>query len=48
MDRSIVNVVSRGALVEKSLDEAKELISRIVENFQQFGKTMDGLTRNVS
>jgi len=36
-DRSIVDAASGGALVNKTLAEAKELINNMAQNTQQFG-----------
>ncbi|XP_027181860.1 uncharacterized protein LOC113780249 [Coffea eugenioides] len=48
MDRSMVDAASRGALVNKTPDEAKLLISNIAENSQQFGARSEGMTRRVN
>nr|XP_027109063.1 uncharacterized protein LOC113728909 [Coffea arabica] len=48
MDRSMVDVASGGALVNKTTDETKPLISNIAENSQQFGVRSEGVTRRVN
>ncbi|XP_027066460.1 uncharacterized protein [Coffea arabica] len=48
MDRSMVDAASGGALVNKTPDEAKLLISNIAENSQQFGTRSEGMTRRVN
>ncbi|XP_027157971.1 uncharacterized protein LOC113759592 [Coffea eugenioides] len=48
MDRSMVDAASGGALVNKTTDEAKRLISNMTENSQQFGVKSEGVTRRVN
>ncbi|XP_027174818.1 uncharacterized protein LOC113774490 [Coffea eugenioides] len=48
MDRSMVDVASSGALLNKTIDEATRLISNMAENCQQFGARTDGVTRRVN
>ena len=48
MDRSKVDAASGGALVNKTIDEAKQLISNMVENSQQFGVRSERVTRRVN
>ena len=37
MDRSMVNATSGGALVDKTLDAARDLVTNMAANAQQFG-----------
>ncbi|XP_048227305.1 LOW QUALITY PROTEIN: uncharacterized protein LOC125369336 [Ricinus communis] len=48
MDRSMIDAASGGALVDKTPEEAKQLISNMAENSQQFGTRADGATRRVN
>ncbi|XP_048231772.1 uncharacterized protein LOC125370429 [Ricinus communis] len=48
MDRSMIDAASGGALVDKMPEEAKQLISNMAENSQQFGTRADGATRRVN
>ncbi|XP_027169579.1 uncharacterized protein LOC113769319 [Coffea eugenioides] len=48
MDRSMVDPASGGALVNKTTDEGKLLISNMAENSQQFGVRFEGITRRVN
>ncbi|XP_048229065.1 uncharacterized protein LOC125369839 [Ricinus communis] len=48
MDRSMIDTVTGGALVDKTPEEAKQLISNMAENSQQFGTRADGATRRVN
>ena len=41
MDKSMVDVASEGALVNKTLEKARHLISNMVANSQQFGTRFD-------
>nr|XP_027094989.1 uncharacterized protein LOC113715038 [Coffea arabica] len=47
-DRSIIDAASGGALVNKTPQEARELIERMAENSQQFGTREDCLIRRVN
>jgi len=48
MDRSMIVVASGGALVEKTLVEARDLISKMAANSQQFGIITDHTPRKVN
>ena len=46
MDRSMIDATSEGALVDKTLDQARQLISNMVTNSQQFGTRYDATPIN--
>ncbi|XP_048229526.1 uncharacterized protein LOC125370008 [Ricinus communis] len=48
MDRNMIAAASGGALVDKTPKEAKQLISNMAENSQQFGTRADGAIRRVN
>ena len=48
MDRSMIDAASGGALVEKTPKEAKNLISKMAANSQQFGVKVDHMPRKVN
>ncbi|XP_048229087.1 uncharacterized protein LOC125369859 [Ricinus communis] len=48
MDRSMIDAASGGALVDKMPEEAKQLISNMAENSQQFSTRADEATRRVN
>ncbi|XP_048235719.1 uncharacterized protein LOC125371224 [Ricinus communis] len=48
MERSMIDAASGGALVDKTPEEAKQLISNMAKNSQQFGTRADGATRRVN
>jgi hypothetical protein len=48
MDRSMVDVASGGALVDKTPDAARNLIENMPGNAQQFGTRMGGQSRVVN
>ena len=48
MDRSMIGAASGGALVEKSLMEARDLISKMAANPHQFGIRADHTPRKVN
>jgi hypothetical protein len=47
MDRSMIDATSGGALVNKTLKAAKQLISNMAENSQQFGTKTGGAIKQV-
>ena len=48
MERSMINAASGGALVDKTPNEARGLISNMAANTQQFGTRTNNFARNVS
>jgi hypothetical protein len=48
MNKSMVDVASGGALVDKTLDAARNLIENMAANTQQFGTGMEGQSRVVN
>jgi len=46
--QSIIDVASDGALVEKTNEEARDLISKMAANSQQFGVRVDHMPRKVN
>ncbi|XP_031091054.1 uncharacterized protein LOC115996048 [Ipomoea triloba] len=48
MDRSMVDAASGGSLVDKTPTDAKQLISTMAENSQQYGTRADGSIRRVN
>ena len=48
MDRSMIDAASGGALVEKTPEEARNLISKMAANSQQFGVRVDHTPRKVN
>jgi len=45
MDRSMIDTTSWGVLIEKTSEEAWELISKMATNSQQFGVHVDSFRR---
>ena len=48
IEQSIIDVASDGALVEKTHEEARDLISKMAANSQQFGVRVDHMPRKVN
>ncbi|XP_065880978.1 uncharacterized protein [Euphorbia lathyris] len=48
IDRSMIDAASGGALVNKTPDEARQLISTMAENSQQFGTRSNSTTKQVN
>ncbi|KAH9753491.1 hypothetical protein KPL71_015087 [Citrus sinensis] len=48
MDRSMIDAASRGVLVNKTPTQARELISNMAANAQQFGSRQDLISRKVN
>ena len=48
MDRSMIDVASGGALMEKTLIATKQLISNMAANYQQFSTRVATLSRTVA
>ena len=48
MDRSMIDTASRGVLVNKTPTQARELISNMAVNAQQFGSRQDATSRTVN
>jgi len=48
MDQSTIDTASGGALVEKTHVEARDLISKMTANSQQFGIRADHTSRKVN
>ena len=47
-DRNMIDVASGGALVDKTLNQAKELITKVAANTQQFGSRQDHPIKRVN
>jgi hypothetical protein len=47
-DRSVIDVASGGALVDKTLEAAHQLISNMATNSKQFGTRGDFLSKQVN
>ena len=47
-DRSIIDATSGGALVDKTLEAARQLISNMAANSKQFGTRGDFTTKRVN
>ncbi|XP_031270531.1 uncharacterized protein LOC116128914 [Pistacia vera] len=48
MERNMIDAASGGALVDKTTEAAKQLISNMAANFQQFGTRHDAPTKKVN